>query len=92
MKKQLLVNAAIAGIVAAGTMSVGQVAFAKGAEKGLCSNASACGGKGACGETKGKNDCKGKGNAMMTKAACEKLAKKDKGADHNFMAAPKKDM
>lgn len=91
MKKQILVKAAIAGIVAAGAMSMGTTAMAK-ADKGLCSNASACGGKGACGETKGKNDCKGKGAAMMTKAACDKLAKKEKGSEHMWMAAPEKKM
>lgn len=90
MKKQLLIKAAIAGIVAAGAMSVGTTAMAAKSEKGLCSNASACSGKGACGEAKGKNDCKGKGAAMMTKAACDKLAKKDKGTEHAFMAQEKK--
>lgn len=93
MKSQFLINAAMIGIMAAGTMSVSNTALAKSksAEKGLCSNASACAGKGACGETKGKNDCTGKGMGMMTKAACDKLAKKDQGKNvaHDWMPAKK---
>lgn len=93
MKKQLLVNAAIAGIVAAGSMSLATTAFAKGKmAKGLCSNASSCKGKGACGEAKGKNDCKNQGSKMMTKKACDKLAAKDKDKTEHAWTAPEKKM
>ena len=94
-KTQFLVSAAIAGIVAAGSISSTALAADKTAEKGLCSNANnSCKGGGACGEAKGKNECKGHGNAMMTKAQCDKMAKtdKDKGVEHTFMAAPEKKM
>lgn len=92
MNKQLLVKAALAGAVAAGSMTVGSLAFAKSAEKGLCSNASSCKGKGACGEAKAKNECKGQGSAKMTKAACEKMAKKDEGKTEHAWTAPEKKM
>ena len=94
MKKQLLINAAIMGIVAASSMTVGHTAMAKSAEKGLCSNASACKGQGGCGEAKGKNDCTGQGKGIMSKAQCDKLAKKDKskGVNHTWMATPEQKM
>ena len=82
MKNQQLVNAALIGLMAAGSLSLGTTALAK-ADKGLCANANnSCSGKGACGESKGKNDCKGHGAAMITKAQCDKVAKKDPKGDH----------
>ena len=82
-KTQLLMTAAIAGIVGA-TLVTPSYAMAKGKTKGmmLCPGESSCKGKGGCGEAKGKNECKGQGMAMMSKADCEAKGKTP-------MAAPK---
>lgn len=73
-KQQLLVAAAIAGIVSVGTLST--PSFAAKEAKGQCAGVNACKGKGACktaeNECKGKNACKGKGHVEMTEAACTK--------------------
>lgn len=83
-QNRLLVNAALAGIIAA-SLGAASNAFAedKPTDKGHCVGANACKGKGGCAQEgmnscKGKNGCKGKGFVEKTRAECEKLAKKDK--------------
>jgi hypothetical protein len=72
-----LMTAAIAGILSVGAMSTAHAATAKGE----CMGANSCKGKSGCktaaNECKGQNTCKGKGFTEMTKAKCDKLAKKD---------------
>ena len=84
-QNRLLVNAALAGIIAAGTLGLSSAALAEGkpTDKGHCVGANACKGKGGCAQEganacKGQNGCKGKGFVEKTRAECEKLAKKDK--------------
>jgi hypothetical protein len=74
-KKSLLLNAAIAGILAAG--SVGIVTNALAADEGKCTQKNECKGKGACASMDGKSACAGKNsckNHMFkgTKDACDK--------------------
>jgi hypothetical protein len=85
MKNNQLLNAALAGIIAAGSLGLSSVALAEGksTDKGHCVGANACKGKGGCAQEganscKGQNGCKGKGFVEKTRAECEKLAKKDK--------------
>lgn len=85
MKNNQLLNAALAGIIAAGTLGVSSIALAEGkpSDKGHCVGANACKGKGGCAQEgqnscKGHNGCKGKGFVEKTRAECEMLAKKDK--------------
>ena len=88
-RNSVMVNAALAGIVAASVLTVSNIFAADKAEMGVCANANnSCKGNGACGESKGKNDCKGHGGAMMSKAKCDKLAGKDKKSDHTFTPTP----
>lgn len=87
MKKnqnRLLLGAALAGIIAAGTFGVSSTAMAEGkaTDKGHCVGANACKGKGGCSQEgknscKGQNGCKGKGFVEKTRAQCEKMAKKN---------------
>ena len=83
-ENRLLINAAIAGIIAASSLGVVSSALAEGkpTDKGHCVGANACKGKGGCAQEgmnscKGQNGCKGKGFVEKTRAQCEKLAKKD---------------
>ncbi len=87
---KMLMSAAIAGIFAAGTMSVSLAANASKTEKGHCMGANACKGKGACkqegmNDCAGKNGCKGKGFIETTKAKCDKMAKKNKAITFQAM-------
>ncbi|MGE4233092.1 MAG: hypothetical protein AB7F43_07165 [Bacteriovoracia bacterium] len=74
---QVLLGAAVAGMIGAGAMTVFSTpAFAKGG-KVHCYGLNSCGGKGACAtpgqnECKGKNSCKGKGYLELSKAQCQK--------------------
>jgi hypothetical protein len=81
MNKNLLAKAALASIL--GAMTGPQVAMADHHdEKGKCIGANACKSKSGCATEgnacAGQNGCKGKGYTEMTKAECDKLAKKDK--------------
>jgi len=74
-KKSLLLNAAIAGILAAGT--VGLVTNALAADEGKCSQKNACKGNGACASLDGKSACAGKNSCKNhvfkgTKEQCDK--------------------
>ncbi len=76
---QVLLGAAMAGMIGAGSMMTSTPALAKekNAGKVHCYGANACSGKGACAtpgqnECKGKNSCKGKGFMEMSKAQCKK--------------------
>lgn len=73
---QVLLGAAMAGMIGAGAMMTSTPALAKG-DKVHCYGVNACSGKGACAtpgqnECKGKNSCKGKGYMEMSKAQCKK--------------------
>lgn len=79
-----LLGAALAGIIAAGTLGISSTALAEGkaADKGHCVGANACKGKGGCAQEgknacKGQNGCKGKGFVEKTRAQCAKLEKKN---------------
>ncbi|MBK7844177.1 MAG: hypothetical protein IPJ71_10850 [Bdellovibrionales bacterium] len=85
MKNNHLLNAALSGIIAAGSLGLSSLALAEGVstDKGHCVGANACKGKSGCAQEgqnscKGHNGCKGKGFVEKTRAECEKLAKKDK--------------
>lgn len=83
-RQQLLILAAIAGMVTA-SAAISQPAIAKGdAQVGKCTGANACKGKSDCSTAKnecaGQNSCKGQGFVKATAKACKKLAKKHKGA------------
>lgn len=86
MKHEALLKAALAGIMAAGTVTLGAQALAAGkADIGLCSNANdSCANTGACGANKGKNSCTHQGAKKMSKADCAKLAASDKATEHKF--------
>jgi hypothetical protein len=90
----VLLNAALVGIISAGTLVIasGALAAHPKAAKGMCTNANnSCKGTGACGATKGANECKHHGMAEMTKADCDKMAKSEKeGVEHTFTASAKK--
>ncbi len=84
-QNNLLVKAALAGIIAASSLGMASTALAEGksTDKGHCVGANGCKGKGGCAQEgsngcKGQNGCKGKGFVEKTRADCEKLAKKDK--------------
>lgn len=89
-KNQLLISAAVAGILGASAFSSSPLKAAEmaaektAAEKGQCVGANSCKGKSACATKDGKNSCmgqntcKGKGWLQLTKAQCDKLAKKNK--------------
>lgn len=84
-ENRLLINAAIAGIIAASSLGLASSALAEGkpTDKGHCVGSNACKGKGGCAQEgmnscKGQNGCKGKGFVEKTRAQCEKLAQKDK--------------
>lgn len=93
-KTQLLMSAAIAGIIGTGSQFVATTpAFADDA-KGHCVGANACKGKGGCSmpgqnDCSGKNGCKGKGFLEITKAECDKRTKKNKKI--HFESTEKKD-
>jgi len=79
-KTNLLVGAAVLGIMSAASMP--QTFAADKAPTGKCVGANACGGKGACkqegaNECAGKNGCKGKGFLKTSEKKCEQKAKKD---------------
>jgi uncharacterized membrane protein len=82
-KKQLLLGAAMAGILSIGTFGradEAKPAAPKGkkkAEKVHCYGVNKCAGKGKCAtaglnECAGKNSCKGKGYLELTKGMCSK--------------------
>jgi hypothetical protein len=84
----LLVKAAVAGILGAAALGFSSSAQAKGkaAAKdagvmGHCMHANSCKGKSACktegNECAGKNGCKGKGFTEATEANCNALKAKD---------------
>jgi hypothetical protein len=84
-KKSLLLGAAVAGMMGAGTLMTASSAVAadKAVTTGHCMGANACAGKGACAQAPQhdcatKNGCKGKGYTETTKADCNNLAKKNK--------------
>ena len=84
-KSQVLIRAAVAGIIGASTMGLSSAALAAddATAKGHCVGANSCKGMGGCSQ-KGKNDCAGKngcggkGFLETTKAECDALAKKNK--------------
>jgi uncharacterized membrane protein len=84
-KSQMLVHAAVAGILGASLVaSSSAVAAAKPDETGQCVGANSCKGKSACAQKdknacSGQNACKGKGWIEKTRAECEKIAKTQKG-------------
>ena len=73
-KKNALIAASVAGLLAVSGLSMAKVAFADDVS---CSGVNACSGKGQCGGKDhacgGKNSCKGKGVVMVSKAACDAL-------------------
>jgi len=82
---QFLIGAAVAGIIGAGSALVSSTSAKANAasDKGHCIGANSCKGKSGCAvsghnECAGHNACKGKGFLETTKAACDKLAKKNK--------------
>ena len=83
-QKNLMLGAALAGLILAGS-SINQ-AVASGTEvaKGECHGVNSCKGKGECGGTghscAGKNSCKGKGWVTKTEAECKKLKGQFKAA------------
>ena len=85
-KSQLLIGAAVAGILGASSLASAPALAADqaGSEKGQCVGANGCKGKTACAakdganSCKGQNACKGKGWIESTKAKCDKMAKKNK--------------
>jgi len=85
-KNQFLISAAVAGILGASALAAAPAMAATGGdEKGMCVGGNACKGKSACkagdnASCKGHNACKGKGEASMTQAKCDKIAKKNKNA------------
>jgi hypothetical protein len=88
-KNQILVKAAIAGLMGASAM-VATAAFAANPAPGHCMGANSCKGKGACAvdgqnSCKGQNTCKGKSYLETTKAKCDAMAKTNKNI--KFVAA-----
>ncbi len=83
-QNNLFVNAALAGILAAGTLALSSTALAEGkpTDKGHCMGSNACKGHSACktekNACKGQNGCKGEGFTDSTRGACEKMAKSNK--------------
>ncbi|MGE4107332.1 MAG: hypothetical protein AB7F66_08975 [Bacteriovoracia bacterium] len=79
--KEMLISAAVAGLVSLATTAPVFAADDNAEAKGHCVGANSCKGKGACGgkghECAGKNSCKGKGFLELTKADCDKLAAKN---------------
>lgn len=80
-KTNLLVGAAVLGMLNAAA-SIPQAAFAADkAPMGKCIGANACNGKGGCksdaNDCAGKNGCKGKGFLKMSEKKCEQKAKKN---------------
>lgn len=86
--KQILVSAAIAGIIGVGTVSKVALADHHDDGKGKCTQANECKGKGACksahcaekdkNHCNAKNDCHGKNSCKnhvfeATKAECDKV-------------------
>ena len=94
--KQLLLGAAIAGMVGA-SLSLPHVSFAAAdkADEGKCMSANDCKGHGGCATAKndcaGKNGCKGEGFVKTTAANCKKLSKTHKGAHFEKMEEKKDD-
>lgn len=94
MKKEMMLSAVVAGILAAGSMARAQsgetATTDHKANEYKCEGANACKGKGECGgknpdgtghECAGKNTCKGAGWInTKTKADCDKILAKLKGA------------
>lgn len=82
MKTSLLLNAAIAGLMASTPALAADAAPPAAAAKGHCMGANACKGKSACATATngcaGQNACKGKGFTENTKIECEKAMKKNK--------------
>lgn len=82
-KSNLIVAAAVSGIIGAALISPA-TAFAAEAAKGHCLKANACKGKGDCGaadkshDCAGKNACKGQGWTKATEKDCKKLMKTNK--------------
>lgn len=83
MNKSMLLGAAMAGILSAGSLGFAQdqapapKASKKKAEKVHCYGVNKCAGKGKCAspganECAGKNSCKGKGWVEISKAMCSK--------------------
>lgn len=84
-QSQLIVRAAIAGLISAATVGISSAAMAAddGSIKGQCVGANACKGQSGCKQEglnacKGHNGCAGKGFLEKTKAECEAIIKKDK--------------
>ena len=81
MKRNMLLKAAVAGIVGVATVSAPSWAKESKAKKDAmnvkCYGVNKCGGHGKCGgpghECAGKNSCKGQGWLSMPKESCENL-------------------
>ena len=76
-KKNKMIAASVAGLLAMGTVAVATTAFAEGA--GVpCYGINACKGMGDCGgkghACAGKNACKGTGSISLAKDTCTKIA------------------
>ena len=78
---KMILSAAVAGILSSGALISVSTFAADKAENVHCMGANSCKGKGGCktdaNACKGQNGCKGKGFTEMTKAKCDKLAKKN---------------
>jgi hypothetical protein len=87
---KILIGAAVAGIIGAGTglsaVHAEEQAMTKDAVK--CVGVNECKGKGAChsstNQCKGQNECKGKGFMMMSKADCEAKGGKVESTDSTY--------
>ena len=84
-RSAIVMGAAVAGLMGAGSLTGCSHMMTKSASVGLCKGANSCAGQSACGALKGKNSCKGQGFAMMSKNQCENLG-------HKWMPAPKMNM
>ena len=82
---QILMSAAIAGMIGAGgkALHAASALADEAGGDGHCLGANSCKGKGGCAQPgqndcAGKNGCKGKGFLEKTKAQCDKMAKTNK--------------
>jgi hypothetical protein len=94
MKKNLIVAAAMTGIIGAAINLTAPTSAMADDASGKCWGANSCKATGDCGSKdgkhacSGKNECKGKGWKKMSKADCEKAkaANKDKKIKIEFEA------
>lgn len=77
IKKNAMVAASIAGLIAAANLAVSTPAQAATGELENCYGINACKGTGACGgkgsSCHGSNACKGTGFIQVAKGSCEKI-------------------